>query len=381
MSILIVVTYYRPHVSGLTLYVQRLAQGLAERGHRVTVLASQHSPELPTEEWIHGVRVVRVPVAFRIGKGPVMPGFPAALWRLARGHDIMSVHLPQLEGGLAGVVGRLTGTPTFLTYHCDLQLPPGPLSRIIDEVVFGSNYLAAALSNKIVAYTLDYARHSRLLKRFLNKVEVIPPPVVIAPVAPDERDAIRRRLGLEGQCVVGSATRVATEKGIEFLLEAVEMLSSDLATVHLVHAGQNKDVMGEEQYLQRLEPMIARLADRAVFLGQIPPEEMRVFFSSIDVLVVSSVNSTESFGLVQVEAMLCGTPVVATSLPGVREPIRMTGMGEVVPPRDPGALAAGILKVLRNREKYQRTREEIVAIFDVDRTLASYERLFRSALP
>ena len=69
MRILFALTYYRPHVSGLTIYVQRLAEALAARGHVVTVLTSHYDPGLPREEWIDGVRVVRAPVLFRISKG------------------------------------------------------------------------------------------------------------------------------------------------------------------------------------------------------------------------------------------------------------------------------------------------------------------------
>jgi hypothetical protein len=66
---------------------------------------------------------------------------------------------------------------------------------------------------------------------------------------------------------------------------------------------------------------------------------MPAFFAACDVVVVPSLNSTETFGLVQVEAMLCGTPSIASDLPGVRRPPRMTGMGEVVPIGDSSALA------------------------------------------
>lgn len=375
MRILIVLTYYRPHVSGLTLYVQRLAEGLARRGHRVTVLASRHEADLPAEEWMEGVRVIRVPVALRVGKGPVMPSFAATLWKLARDHDVLSIHLPQLEGGLAAGLSRVAGRPAVVTYHCDLQLPAGWFNRVVDRSVFAMNYLAGAFADRIVAYTHDYAAHSRLLSRFPRKIDVIPPPVVMAPVPADERDCIRRDLGLEDCCVIGSATRVATEKGIEYLLESIPYLERALPCVQMVHAGEHRNVMGEEDYLRRLEPLIERYRAHVTFLGQLPPERMRAFFSSIDVLVVSSVNATESFGLVQVEAMLCGTPVVATDLPGVREPIRMTGMGEVVPPRDPRALAEAVLQIIRHRDRYIRPREEIAALFDLEETLTAYETL------
>jgi len=96
------------------------------------------------------------------------------------------------------------------------------------------------------------------------------------------------------------------------------------------------------------------------------------------VLTVPSINSTESFGLVQVEAMLSGCPVVATNLPGVREPARVTGMGEVVPLRDARGLADGIVKVLEHRSSYVRPRQEIANMFSLDKTVTEYEKLFGS---
>ncbi len=84
MRILFALTYYRPHVSGLTIYVERLARVMAGRGHEVTVLTSQYSKDLPAEEERDGVRIVRVPVAWRISKGVVMPTFPWYAWREIR---------------------------------------------------------------------------------------------------------------------------------------------------------------------------------------------------------------------------------------------------------------------------------------------------------
>ena len=81
--------------------------------------------------------------------------------------------------------------------------------------------------------------------------------------------------------------------------------------------------------------------------------------------------------MVQVEAMLCGTPVVATDLPGVREAVRRTGMGRIVPLRDPDALRGGADRTSsQHRSQYVRPRAAVASTFDLERSLTDYERLF-----
>ena len=78
MKILVTLTFYHPHWTGLTAYAKRIAEGLVARGHTVTVLTSQHSAELRREELINGVCVIRLPYAAQVSRGVLMPGFPAA---------------------------------------------------------------------------------------------------------------------------------------------------------------------------------------------------------------------------------------------------------------------------------------------------------------
>jgi len=376
VRILFTLTYYRPHVSGLTIYVERLARALVERGHQITVLTSRHNDDLPREEIVDGVRVVRLPVAFRVSKGPIMPALPRTAVRLMREHDVTSVHLPMFEAAGFGLLGRLLRKPTFLTYHCDLLLPPGFFNRVVDTTVFASNWIAARLANGIVAYTNDYADHSRLLRKFKRKITIIPPPVVMP--APSNSDVARFRKthGLEGRTVLGFASRFAAEKGIQYLIEAMPRLIERFPNVKVLFAGPYLEVIGEEDYRARLEPTIEALGDRWEFLGTLGPDELPAFYASLDVLLMTSVNSTESFGLVQVEAMLCGTPMVATNLPGVRQPAIVTGMGEIVAIADSASLAEGITKVLSTPGAYIKTRQEIERLFDLRVTVAAYERLF-----
>lgn len=380
MNVLIAITYYRPHVSGLTIYVERLAEGLASRGHGVTVLTSRFDPGLPRLERADGVQIVRVPVAARVSKGVLMPTFGMAATRLLRTHDVLSIHLPQLDAPGLTVRGHAAGRPAILTYHCDLQLPHGTFNRVVDQVVFGANYVAASLANKIVAYTRDYAENSRLLSRFLAKVVVIPPPVVMPAPARDEvADFCAAHLESDGP-VIGFAARLAAEKGVEHLVRAMPGLVSKFPGLKVLFAGPYENVLGEEAYRLRLQPEIDALGAHWQFLGTLAPAQMPGFFGACDVLVVPSLNSTESFGLVQVEAMLCGTPVVASNLPGVRQPVKMTGMGEVVAVGDTEALADGIVTVLENKTRYVRPRSEIEKLFDLNQTLSAYEVLFEEEI-
>lgn len=373
--VLIVLTYFRPHVSGLTIYVDRLARELADRGHQVTVLTARYDRSLPREEMVDGVRIVRVPVVARVSKGVLMP---IVLWamREVRRHDVVSIHLPQFDGAAVALTSRLFRRPTVLTYHCDLRLPVGVVNRVADAVVFVMNWIAACLSHRIVAYTQDYADHSRLLRRFPRKISVIAPPVIMPAAPQSDVDAFRTRHNVSAGPVIGSAARVATEKGIEFLVDAMPALIERHPDIRVLFAGQYIDVVGESQYWDMLEPKIRALGDRWTFLGVLQPDQMPAFYSAIDVLVVSSVNSTESFGLVQVEAMFNATPVVATELPGVRQPVMMTGMGVVVPPRDAQAIADGVSTVLADVQRYVRPRSQIEELFDLRATVDSYERLF-----
>lgn len=376
MKILIALTYYRPHISGLTIYVERAARALAARGHEVQILTSQYDRRLPLEETRDGVRIRRVPVWFRVSKGVIMPTIGVWATRLARWADVLWLHLPQFDAAGIALRGRLFRKPVVLTYHCDVTLPPGLINRLANTAVHLMDHLAARLADVIVSYTEDYARHSPYLSRYLHKVRVIPPPVEIPAPRPEAVAVFRSRWGLGNQVVIGMAARLAAEKGVEYLLEALPQILSVYPNTRVLFAGPYQNVLGEEAYARRLAPLFERYRDHWTFVGVLEPEEMAAFFASCDVVVLPSLNATESFGLVQVEAMLCGTPVVASDLPGVRVPTRTTGMGLTVPPRDSAALARAILEVLANRPAFCRPREWVEQHYNTERTAMAYEALF-----
>jgi glycosyltransferase involved in cell wall biosynthesis len=381
VRILTVLTYYRPHTSGLTIYAERLARALAERGHQVTVLTSRYDRSLPREETRDGVRIVRVPVWMRVSKGVVMPSIGLIATRELLRHDAMLLHLPQFDAAGLALRGRLLRRPTVITYHCDLLLPAGLLNRAVNGVVDLMNNVAALASDRVVAYTDDFANHSPFLRRFASKREVVLPPVELPVASPEAIRAFADVHKPPGFRTIGMATRFASEKGIEVLIDAMPAILEAHPRTKVLFAGQHDAVWAEERYRQRLMPRIEALRARGLweFLGTLTPEQMAAFYPSLDALAVPSLNSTESFGLVQIEAMMNGVPVVASDLPGVRQPVAMTGMGAIVPIGDSKGLSQALLRVLDGG--FTRTEElELARLFSPAACAAAYEELF-SRLP
>lgn len=377
MKILQVLTYYRPWTSGLTIYVERLSKALVQMGHEVTVLTSQYDPELPRYDVMDGVKVVRIPVALRVSKGVIMPSFGPMAWKLAQRTDIIQIHLPQFDAPGVALRGRALGKPVVLTYHCDLNLPQGAFNRFVDRVVLSMNQAAGAVADAVVTYTRDYGENSPYLSQFLGKkLKIIPPPVELADCTEADVVAFRAKHRIEGQQIIGICTRLATEKGVEILLRALPIVLKQFPQARVLHAGQYKNVLGEEAYAARLAPLFAKYERAYTLLGNLDGAELTAFYKNLDVLTIPSLNSTESFGLVQIEAMKHGVPVVSSNLPGVRQPVTLTGMGEVVPIGDHEALAAALIRVLRAKERYVRQPALIGESFAPVQTAVEYVRLF-----
>jgi glycosyltransferase involved in cell wall biosynthesis len=383
MKILTVLTYYRPHTSGLTIYAERLAHAFAKRGHQVTVMTTQYDKSLPREEMMDGVRVVRVPVALRISKGVIAPTFGLVATRLVAGHDVVQLHLPQFDAPGVALRARLLGKPVVLTYHCDLFLPPGFFNRFVNLVVQFQNNLAALLANHIVTYTQDYADNSAYLSRYRRKLTPFLPPVVLPPAEPGSAEAFAGRYQTrQRRPVIGMVTRFAAEKGVEVLLDALPAVLEKYPQAQVLFAGQYQNVMGEGAYADRLMPRIGKYEEMGCwkFLGNLSQQQLAAFYPNMDVLVVPSLNSTEAFGLVQVEAMMNNVPCVASALPGVRRPVQMHAMGKVVPVGNSPVLAEALLKIFAVKEKYHCDTAALAHQYDPDTVAAEYEKLFEQLL-
>jgi glycosyltransferase involved in cell wall biosynthesis len=377
LKILIALLYYYPHRTGLTIHVQRVAEELARRGHEVTVLTARYHLSLPRDEVVHnGVRIVRLwtpPVA--ISRGMVMPAYPWAAWGLMLQHDVIWVNVPMLETALLAALSRLTGRQIVATHHGDLILPEGRFNKFIVDAMFAMYRIMARHSAQLVAYSQDYAQYSYYLQPFLDKVTVISPPVDMPLPNPQRVEELRAEWSNNGGPIIGFASRFVEEKRPDLLLRALEIINQTYPDVRVVFAGEYP-IQYEKEFWDRHQDLVTRYRDQLVFPGQMNDNQsMADFYAACDVLALTS--DSECFALVQVEAMLCGTPVVMTDIPGGRVPVTCTGMGRLATQGDWRSIAAALVDVLQHRDQYFRPRAEIEEIFAFQDTVDGYERVFR----
>jgi glycosyltransferase involved in cell wall biosynthesis len=377
VRILTVLTYYHPHWTGLTAYARLLAEGLVRRGHEVTVLTGRFWKTLPREEVHNGVRIVRLNRLMRLSRGVVMPSFPFAAYRLIRENDVVQMHTPLLESWLVTALAGRLGKKVVFTHHGDLVMPAGPFNQFVESTVTWLMRHALKASARITIHTKDYADRSPFLSPFKDKLLYVLPPVEIPHPIPEQVAAWRRELQVEDDKLVGFAGRFVEEKGFDFLLKSIPYVLEGMPDVKFVYAGEID--VAYESFYEKWRHLVERWNDRVIMLGLLrDAQKVANFYAMCDVLALPS--RTDCFPMVQVEAMLCGTPTVATDIPGLRVPVRLTGMGRLVPPRDEHALAEGLIDALANGEKYVKSRQEIEAIFSLDRAIDEFERLFQSLI-
>lgn len=364
----VALTYYAPYISGLTETARHIAEGMATRGWRVAVVASQHEPTLPRRETIAGVDVYRAPVAGQISRAKLMPSYPLLVAKVARNSSLLHLNVPMAE---AGVVSTLVGrrTPIVTMIHIDLYLPPSRWSRLAVRASDHTTRAAIRHSAAVLSYSIDQARESKFwpLIRARRHAEIAAP-------CRDRRGgepAYRDGAGLH----VGYLGRIVQDKGIEYLLEAFAGIEDPAA--RLLIAGNYRTVAGGSN-LDQLRSAID--ADgRVQVLGELRGRELDDYYASIDVFALPSV--AESFGIVQAEAMMAGIPSVTTDLPGGRYPVASTGFGRVVPPRDPLALQKAILELADVPPAWREQKAELARErFSVTACLDAHEALFTSLL-
>jgi glycosyltransferase involved in cell wall biosynthesis len=362
-KILFIVNYYFPYISGISEYLRLIAEELSQT-YDVTVLTSNHN-KLSSNDVINGVKVIRAPIILKISKGTISPQFILLARKLSKEADIVNLHLPMIESGIiASIVDK---KKIVATYQCDVNLPKTLINNLIVKLMDLSNDRCLARAKQIVVLSYDYALNSRVANKHIQKLLEISPPIKNLSKISIQRDDIKN---------IGFFGRIVEEKGIDVLLKAFKIIKGKTSNVRLTIAGDYKNVAGGSIYDSLVSYIKNEKLTDINFIGRLPEEKIAEFYSSIDVFVLPSINTLEAFGMVQVEAMKCGVPVVASDLPGVRTIVQKTGMGLVSKRNDEKDLANCILAVLDESEKYIKSKSEIDKIYSLTKAVEDYKNCF-----
>lgn len=368
-------TYYLPNISGLTLSAHELACHLRDLGYPVKVVAGQVPANLPRHEVVDGLSVTRSPAWFRVGKALFMPRYGFDLWRALDDVALVNVHLPNLDAAVVAIVAKLRGRKLIVSYISAMSTAR-PIDWVLRAVASLSHLVAGLLADRIQVVSRDYAEASTFCRIFRHKLVFAPLPTFLK-LFPEERHAPRlpRRPTPDRPFRIGYVGRIARQKSLGILIDALPLLVRELGRDIVIDlAGPAADVIGETYWREILAAVDAS-GGAIRHVGVLHGRDLAAFYAGLDVMVLPSTDRLESFGLVQIEAMLRGVPVVASDLPGMRLPVSSTGMGRLFTPGDRVALATAIAEILRHGPPQNLKPEEILRLFGDDPTTAPYREM------
>jgi glycosyltransferase involved in cell wall biosynthesis len=339
MKVALVTPYFFPHIGGVESHVLALARVLSRKGHEVQVFTSRHA-DLKEFDSVDGVAVRRVPVSSMLFDTPLTPRLSAVLQ--ADKWDIIHAHSPPpMSSYYAARASARSGVPLVYTHHCDPEIP-SILGRAVSWVYYRT-LLSYTLRRaaRIIVYTESYAATSYALWK--HPTALVPTGLDLSRFGPQNDAAtVRRKHGLVGKKVVLFVGRLTAHKGIQTIIEAAALTGPE---VRYLLVGPGDFPAGWTRRMRQL-----KVEDRIVVAGKVPESELPAYYSAADVLVLPSLSRLEAFGLVIVEAMASGKPVVASDLPGVREVVRDGKTGFLCEPFNAGDLAAKIAALASNEK-------------------------------
>lgn len=299
--LLVVNKAYWPHLGGVETVARQLAEGAAEAGFQVEVLCLA---EKDAEEKINGVWVHRVNTTVKLGSAPLAWRFLEKYHQMASRADVIHFHVPNPMGELALLLkGRGVAQKVICTYHSDPLRPrwlAGAYQRLLKAFL--------DRCDDIVATSPNYIQSSPVLKPIENRCTVIPLGVDVerfADVASDTITTCEGMLeGLPGPRIL-FVGRLVYYKGVEVLLKAVAQVP-----------GVSCVIVGDGPLKGDLAGLAERLgiATRVRFLDPLPDDLYPAIYHCADLFVLPSIERTEAFGIVGLEAMAAGLPLITTEL-------------------------------------------------------------------
>ncbi len=357
-------------MGGIEGHLNLLATRLVERGHSVKVLVSNNKNRLQRSRY-SGVYVTKIPQLGRFFSAPVNYSLPNWVKRLGHDVDLLHFHLPNPTATLAYQFSGLR-KPYIITYHADITRQKF-LKRFYEPTL--TPFLKSAA--KIIATSTNYVRTSRTLRRFQAKCSVIPIGIDSTRFKQTREMTadIKRIRSFHNQPIILFLGKFRHYKGLPTLVLAMKNVNAALLLI------------GSGPLEARLRRLVreAGVHEKVFFLGALPDESVAAYLRACDIFILPASHRSEAFGIVLLEAMACGKPIVSTELgTGTSFVNRHLETGIVVPPRDVVALSAAINNLIispERRKLYGRNgRARFNQLFGVEQMVLRTESLYQSVI-
>ncbi|MCX6784482.1 MAG: glycosyltransferase family 4 protein [Candidatus Komeilibacteria bacterium] len=358
MKIAQIVSTYPPYAGGMGNVVANLAEQLSLDRHEVTIITPRYkSSDLTFLQ--SSYRIERISTFLRYGKAAILLQL---FWKL-RHYDIIDLHLPFL--GSAWILYILKKiyrhqVPLVVHYHMDL-FGRNWFYRKIFGLQQGLISTKIKAADKIIVASQDYLVNSRLREIYKtdpDKFVVIPFGVDTERFFPQPKDpTLVQRYDLADEQVilfVGALDDAHYFKGVNYLLKAFALLVREKTRLIIVGEGNLRQVYQDlaVEY---------DLADKVIFTGFVPDAQLAKYYNLADVVVLPSIDGSEAFGMVILEAMACGCPVVASDLPGVREVLGYNQFGLLSKPKNPEILMKRVERLLIDQAFAKKMSQDALA--------------------
>lgn len=364
LRVLHVGKFYPPHMGGIETHLQALCGALRHHADvRVTVSSEGRNT---IEEMVDSVPVARLATLLTAFSTSISPGMVSHIRR--SGAELIHIHLPNPAAVLAYLASGHRGRLVF-TYHSD-TVKQKLLGQMFEPIL----HAALRRSDAIIATSPNYLATSAVLQAFQDRCHVIPYGIDTTQFEQCSPEEVRRVHERFGERLIISVGRLVYYKGFEVLIRAMTRVRGKLL------------IVGDGPLRGDLQRMAAELgvAEKVVFVGEINNAKVTAYYHAADLFALASVARSEAFGIVQIEAMAAGLPVVNTSLDSGVPFVSLHGeTGLTVPPGDSQTLAAAINRLLDDeglrrslgQAGVRRARQEFGLDTMLRRTLQLYERV------
>jgi len=371
MKMVQVAPFFHPHVGGVESHVLELAKKVKEHGHEVSVVTSQLEG-MDKEEVVQGIQVHRIKTLSERYSTPITTGLKDMLEHLDP--ELMHSHSPPpITSYHAAKACKTLGIPSVFTYHCDLQLTSLMGKAVVSFYRRTFSRKTLALSDKIIVTSKTYGATSRDIWKY--DPAIIPNAVDAETFNPKVDPGYLKEKLVGKEKMVLSVGRLVHHKGIEHLVKAMTMVKD----AKLV-------VVGTGPMLPPLRKLANQLGlhNRVIFAGNVPNEELPKYYRASDLFVLPSISRLEAFGIVLLEAMASGKPVVASRIPGVREVIEDGKEGFLCTPVDPTDISVKVNTLLTNQklmeEMGRKGRKRVEENFRWNIVYDSIEKVYQDVL-